>query len=363
MNLAVLALAAVALCALYVVVALRWRSARAPDAWVEVTAEDGHPLGLGHFRAQGERRAAEPVILCHGVCANRFNLDLDDEVSLARHLARRGFEVYVLELRGRGRSRRAGVAGWLPRQRFDDYVTQDLPAAIAAVRARHGAERVHWVGHSMGGLVLYALLGRDPDAPVRSAVTVGSPIRVSVPWWLRAGIRVAAAVRLPVCWGRLAFLAAPVTAWVPHPPLSLLVNTRNVRPRRLRAALANLVSDVSAGELAHFAHMACRGRFTSHDGAHDYAGALARVRAPVLVIAGSVDRLATPAAVRTGFDLMGGASGGHRYRLVGRETGDPADFGHGDLLIGDHAPAVVFSEVGDWLEAHDLALAPAAAVA
>ncbi|MCO5168906.1 MAG: alpha/beta hydrolase [Planctomycetes bacterium] len=344
----------------YVALALRWRTPRRePDAWVELAAADGHPLALGHHRARGPARR-EPVILCHGLSANRFNLDLDDGCSLARRLAARGFEVYVLELRGRGRSRRPGLLGRVPRQRFDDYVTLDLPAAIEAVRRRHGAARVHWVGHSMGGLVAYALLARDPAAPLRALVTIGSPVRMHLPGWLRAGLRLVAAARLPMIWGEASFLIAPLVGWLPHPPLPLLVNPRNVSGARLRAAAANLVADVSAGELAHFARMACAGRFESADGACDYAAGLARVTTPTLVVAGTVDRVAAPAGVRAGHDLLGGP---RRYRLCGREGGDPIDFGHGDLVLGDHAPGVVFPEVERWLEAHDPAPSPSAPTA
>lgn len=333
--------------------AARWRVAREPDAWLEVTAADGHPVSLACFRARalvdGVRR--EPVILCHGVSANRFNMDLDDEVSLARWLAARGFDCYVLELRGRGKSVRRGLAGLFPRQAFDDYPALDLPAAIEAVRRRHGAEQVHWVGHSMGGQVLYAYLARTPGAPVRSAVTIGSPIAMRLPLWMRAGLRAAALVPAPVCWGKAAFLVAPVVGWVAHPPLPLLVNPQNIRGARLRSATANLIADVSWGEVEHFARMGA-GAFGSRDGAHDYAAGLARAATPCLVVAGAGDRLATPDAVRAGFLALGGGPP-HAFRLAGEAGGDPVDFGHGDLVLGDHAPTVVFPEVQRWLEAHD----------
>lgn len=333
--------------------AARWRVAREPDGWLEVAAADGHPVSLACFRARalvdGVRR--EPVILCHGVSANRFNMDLDDEVSLARWLAARGFDCYVLELRGRGRSVRRGLAGLVPRQAFDDYPALDLPAAIEAVRRRHGAERVHWVGHSMGGQVLYAYLARTPGAPVRSAVTIGSPVRMELPGWMRLGLRAAALAPVPVCWGKAAFLVAPVVGWFAHPPLALLVNPKNIRPARLRAATANLVADVSWGEVEHFSRMG-GGAFGSRDGAHDYAAGLARAATPCLVVAGTDDRLATPESVRAGFMALGGGAP-HAFRLAGRAGGDPVDFGHGDLVLGDLAPTVVFPEVARWLELHD----------
>lgn len=344
------ALAALGLALAWWALARRLCTPREPDGWLQARAADGHPLALAWFRAEGPRRRREPVVLCHGVSANRFNVDLDDEVSLARALAARGFEVFALELRGRGRSRRPGLLGHLPRHGFDDYAALDVPAALEAVRARTGAERVHWVGHSMGGLVLYAHLAGAPGAPVRSAVTVASPLRVELPGWLRLALAVAARVPVPLVWGKVTFLVAPLVGWVAHPPLGLLLNTKNMSRRRLRAAAANLVDDISHGEVRHFARMA-RGRFGSEDGRTDYAAGLSAVSVPFLVIAGAGDRVARTAGVRAGFEALG--PGPHAWRLFGRESGDAVDFGHGDLLLGDAAPRVVFPEIAAWLEAHD----------
>ena len=41
---------------------------------------------------------------------------------------------------------------------FEDYVQHDAPAALRVVLRESGAAQVHWVGHSMGGMIAYALL-------------------------------------------------------------------------------------------------------------------------------------------------------------------------------------------------------------
>src|SRR5438876_406455 len=46
--------------------------------------------------------APEPLLLVHGIAANRYNFDLTDESSLARFLAASGYDVWLVELRGRG---------------------------------------------------------------------------------------------------------------------------------------------------------------------------------------------------------------------------------------------------------------------
>ena len=97
--------------------------------------------------------------------------------------------------------------------------------------------------------------------------------------------------------------------------------------------------------------MEATGRFVSLVDGLDYAQGMRSIRTPFLVIAGSADVLAHPSAVRAGYECLGSSL--KRFRLVGRQSGDPEDFGHGDLVIGNHAPGVVFREITDWLGEHD----------
>src|SRR5205085_2371515 len=57
----------------------------------------------------------------------------------------------------------------------EDYVYHDAPAALHTVLRETGARQVHWVGHSMGGMIAYALLISPVHKKIASAVTLGSP--------------------------------------------------------------------------------------------------------------------------------------------------------------------------------------------
>src|SRR4051812_9240061 len=74
------------------------------DEVLDVVTEDGHRLALHHYPPKQPRPGDFPVVLCHGLGANRFNLDFDSRYSLARYLQGRGYDVFVLELRGSGLS-------------------------------------------------------------------------------------------------------------------------------------------------------------------------------------------------------------------------------------------------------------------
>ena len=117
-----------------------------PDEVYRVPTPDGAAVALGRYHPRVPRRYAEPVILCHGLGNNRHTMDLDERHSLARYLARAGFESWVLELRGRG------LAGGPIDATFDDQVIHDVATALETVRST-GSREVLWVGHSKGGQI------------------------------------------------------------------------------------------------------------------------------------------------------------------------------------------------------------------
>ena len=114
---------------------------------------DGWRLAL-HRYAPAARAHATPVMLCHGMGSNRWDMDGPGRLSLARYLVRRGYDVWVIELRGAGRSMRPHW--WNDKRydwRFEDYVQHDSRAALRTVLHETGARQVHWVGHSTSGFI------------------------------------------------------------------------------------------------------------------------------------------------------------------------------------------------------------------
>lgn len=92
-------------------------------------------------------------------------------------LQKQGFDIYLLELRGRNLAGAPGL--WFGEHiydyTFDDYVREDMDAAIADVLELSKADKVNWMGHSIGGMVAYARLGSYDEDRIANLVTFGSP--------------------------------------------------------------------------------------------------------------------------------------------------------------------------------------------
>jgi pimeloyl-ACP methyl ester carboxylesterase len=343
--LAVAALLALATWAHYAFWTWRYALRSGEDEIVFAETADGWRLALAHRRPRGAPRAP-PVVLCHGIAANRASMDFGlERWSLAAHLARAGFDCWALDLRGHGASRR--TRGAPRRWTFDDYVRLDVPAALDAVRAATGAARVFWVGHSQGGLIGMAACALHPDR-VAALVALGSPAFFGAQDPLKLFARVGF-----LFTGRLnRFLARCFAPWSGfwHPPVSqVAINGHNVTRPVYRRVLANVIENVSSGVLAQFTRWIATDTFASMDGAVDYRAALAHCRQPALFLAAADDRIAPPAVVKQAAAAWGGDA---EVQIVGLASQACCDYGHSDLLFGRRAPDEVFPRVSAWLAQH-----------
>jgi pimeloyl-ACP methyl ester carboxylesterase len=199
----------------------------------------------------------------------------------------------------------------------------------------------------MGGMVLYAYLATRPRAPVLAGVTIASPVRFSVrvPEPLhRIGeamlsLPLGDIVRQRLVIGALWWLLGPTSG------IEVGMNTANIDRADVGRALQLSLSNVSRFKLQQLSRWALEGTFTSMDGRVDYRDALAGVATPLLVVAGTADRLATPAAVRLALERLPSAT----YHEFGRPHGHALDYGHVDLILGRAAPREVFPLVAGWL--------------
>ena len=220
------------------------------------------------------------------------------------------------------------------------------------VSARTDAPAVHFIGHSMGGILLYTHLASAPEPGVRSGMAVGSALDYTATasdFHALRRVQFILKVIRRVPLGTLGVLLAPLAGRGFAPSDRFNANPANFEPALFRRLQALAFHDVPAALLRQLSTAFEPGGLRSADGSTRYLEGLASAKVPVLALAGVADRQCNPgAAERTIAQVPGG-----RLLVFGREHGHAEDYGHFDLLLGPRAEAEVFGAIEAHLRDHD----------
>ena len=314
---------------------------------VTVRTLDGATIALHRHGGDG----APPVLLVHGISSNHRFWDLDGERSLARWLAARGWDAWVLDLRGHGDALPhvgEGAGEWS----VDDYGMRDAAAAVAHVQQVTGYRTVAWVGHSMGGMVGGTYLASGGAANVAAFVPVASPARFDKDAPLmglaRSGLSAGGWVST-FDTRTFAEMSASLGSWDVSGVRERLYNPANLPAEQVPSVLRGIVSPLWGGEMAHFGRMIRNERYESADGRTDWAAALRAVTVPTLAFTGGADQIVPPESAGAWAGLMGGP-----VEVVHCDTahGVVADYGHLDFGVGVRAATEVWTPLEAFLRRH-----------
>lgn len=321
-----------------------YRCERRPDAMHFTTTADGWKLALHEYETPPGVKQKTPVICCHGLTGNHHCFDLTESTSLAKYLTRAGHPTFLLDLRGAGQSEKGGLCQekslhW----KLSDHYRFDAPAAVAKVRELTGADKVHWVGHSMGGMIAYAFLQSELAEQISRVVILASPATFQ---YMRPMHRVRRLLKI-----------------IPGVPLRTFTQSLAPLFERLRflqkisgaiylpqghhALFAANCQDQSPGRLLwDFATFIKHGHYLADDGSDLVAG-MRNIRTPTLFMVGDADQTAKYGSVEAAYQAFGSKE--KEYILLGKKQGHAGDYGHLTILLGGHVYDEVFPNVTRWL--------------
>jgi polyhydroxyalkanoate synthase len=306
------------------------------------------PLAMVRKRwAANDGGTRAPVLLVHGFGQNRYAWHLPSR-SLSAYLARAGYDVYNLDLRGHGRSRHLGARRC---RSIDDYVREDLPIAIQEIQALSGGRPVYVVGHSLGGLVSYAAAPLLQGA-VAGVASIGSPYHFT-----RGSLSLSA---IAVFFRALMLVNHPFkNAPLPLYPIGLTMrlfrgvaespfypiplrgwHAGSCEPHVLDQHLRLAFDRACMPEMMNLFEWAAHKRFGGPK--TDYAERFETLDLPLLVVAGASDDLAPPPGVRAAYERS--RSRDKAYEVL--------PLGHIDLLVGRDAPLMTWPLVRRWIDKH-----------
>jgi len=368
--------------------ALAWKWSRTPtpspeedqgeglarEEWSFTTA-DGVTLRGKRYAVPG----AVPVLLVHGFEGNGNEFDLPRPGrNLAVFLAREGFDVWIANFRGNGRAPAVSDSGgW--RHSIDHLAAYDADALVRGVTEATGRKPV-WVGHSMGGMVLFGYLqgasfqdgcfaadeglARERNGLIAAGVAIGSPPAF---YWeqggffgllsnspvSRAALRLLMAVlRLLEKRGGRISLGVPVGRWAERHPKAaaalalspagiLLYNWRNVEADAAVSLLRWAGDDVSASMARQLIFGIVNHDYLSYDRRYDYTANMGRITVPMLFVTGTEDFASFQCIRRYGYE---------RVFSPRKDFICFPGYGHTDLVMGKGVEEKVYPAISAWLK-------------
>jgi pimeloyl-ACP methyl ester carboxylesterase len=345
LTLFVVTLAVAAIYAL--ILRFRYRVDPPADQIYAVTTPDNWKLRL--FRHRPVSPGAEPVLLVPGVTANHYEFEFPRGASLADTLVDAGYDCWILDPRGRRSSTPPADNNRSP-VTVDDHLIHDIPAAVDFVRAATRYENVHYIGHSLGGMLLYAYdaaYGRDNIA---SAVTLGAPLGFEhVPYRSPKGLIAVASVARPVVefMGRC---LAPLAHLLKLKSRILPLNWSNLHPG-VRGRETYHILEVPPSRIIQDLDEMAREKFWKmHNGEVDVVEGLRDLEIPLFAIFGAQDPFTPRSAYEPFFEQLDQPD--KRMLVLSTQNGHSADYNHIDIVLGRNSRTEVFEPIVEWLREH-----------
>ncbi len=340
-----------------------------------IKTSDNWTLSLHRYMPAGLDKNKAPVILCHGFNYNSSFWDLDKDHSFARYLQEKGHDVWAVNLRGSGDSSKPAISDLKSLTRdglekvpqvllraplnigkfdwtIDDHINKDVPAIIDFVKNETAKSKVIWIGHSMGGMILYPYLERGDADNIKAFVAIASMANVKQP--------PSKALALIASQKPIADASFLINTTVAHqvkdltfgaiklPWEELYYNENNTNKVTAEKMFRVTMDDTSPGVIKQYSNMIISGEFMSVDKKEDYTKKLHLIRVPMLIIAGRGDEMATVETMQYLYDNI--SSKDKELHVFSKKNGYSADYGHCDLILGKNSKEEVYNYIYNWLK-------------
>ncbi|BAP14317.1 polyhydroxyalkanoate synthase [Alcanivorax sp. NBRC 101098] len=298
-----------------------------------------------------------PLLLVPALGIHCWTYDLMPNRSMVRYLMAHGYEVYLVDW-GKPSDTDCSL-------NLDTYVNRWLPSAVETVRKHAQTETINMMGYCMGGLLCLMYLGGHSDAPVRSLITIASPVNFHKSGLFGKALGLAAIPAMQL-HDRFKIRLEPLSDKLFHIPASLLaLGFKMTNPPGVVQAYMDLIRNI--GDREYVTEYMTMGQWFND--MVDYPGAVVReviekmllanslakgkihiggrsvdfssIQQDLLAFAGITDNIVSLRAARDIIQLVGSKE--KRFEEV------PG--GHAGAFCGSKAPSHAWRISADWLAA------------
>ncbi|MEJ8800658.1 alpha/beta fold hydrolase [Pontibacter sp. H249] len=277
-----------------------------------------------HLRRISKHHQGPPVLLVHGSIENGKIFYTRSGKGFAPYLANLGYDVFVADLRGRGKSTPAI-------SRFSDFglshtLDKDFPAIVRKIKELKGDVPQYWAAHSWGGVLMLAYLARPVEpVQVQAMAFLGSKRRISIKSFKKF-------MMVDVVWNWTSKVVVAAKGWLPAKQMRIGSDSET------RLTHSQTHDWVVQKEWLHW-----------HDG-FNYATKLQQMNLPpTLYLTGAKDDvLGHPVDVEKLMQETGCRN--CQFKVLSKANGNLHDYGHIDILTHHDAPRDHFRMVADWFK-------------
>ena len=275
------------------------------------------------YKSGEEKKNKTPIFMLHGSMEDGRIFYTTKEKGIASFLAQKGYDVYVLDKRGRGKSTPAISRKSKYSQK--EVLFEDIPATLKEIE-KHNKNKQIWMAHSWGGVLMNAFLARNPEyiKNIYKSVYWGSKRKIST-------FNKERFTQIYLMWGFTFRVASKFYGYLPAKELKFGADNE---PRKEYLETIPWVS---------------KKKWVDQYDKFNYSKALKKLELPyTLYISGKNDRiLGNPNDVRLLMNESG--IGLKKEMILSQENGNLHDYDHINMLVHKDAPKDQFIKVYEWL--------------
>ena len=267
--------------------------------------------------------------MVHGSIENGKIFYSSSGKGLAPYLAQQGYDVFVADLRGRGKSTPSIGRG--SNHGLAEIIKEDLPAFIKKIQEIKGDMPQHWVAHSWGGVHILSYLAMNMEkVNLASMVFYASKRRISI-------MSIRRFYLIDFFWNFMSKIYTRVYGYLPATNLKMGSDNETIK------------SHSQTNDWVYSKD------WVDWEDGFDYGAALKKLSLPpILSLTGEGDDvLGHPTDVKYLLNEIGNQE--YTFKVIGKSTGYKHNYDHINILTHPDCTVDHFPEAVEWMQKHAVA--------
>lgn len=314
-----------------------------PDEVHYVKTKDGWQIRVCRFT---KNLGNLPILFVHGFGSNQNNFTRPVRFSMVDYLMEKNYDCWTMEMR-------YCKSSIPPKNKchedstIDDVLLYDIPAVIDFILKQTGQNSLYWIGHSLGGMLLYAYLVYYGSNKIAGGTTLGAPLGFKD---VKPNI---SQKLISVVKRRLSFyifllkLIVPLLKFLQLDNPFFPVNPKNLHRALTSWDLCKMIEAPSSKMLETLADWYINNKWEMLNGELKPMENIENINIPLQLFFAQADPFVN---IQTAYEFYEKLPNPSKEILVlGKQNGFRHDYNHCDLAFGEYCEKEVFEPINLWI--------------